>query len=438
MSVHNSIDPMRNIVHREPASDSPRLPDEAWLVALASLPAMPPQRLRGLLARWAPAEVWHRASCGAVPEDPELVLHKRSRPWSATLSLWQQAAARIDVSALWSTYRAAGVGVAAYGTAAYPSVLLDDPDPPAMLFFRGTPALGDERRVAIVGTRRCSERSRTIARRLGHDLTAAGVRIVSGLALGVDGAAHIGALDALGGNGSRAGDPGTAQSSTSGNFGAGLFGSPDTASGAASKCDISRTPAAPIGVIASGLDVVYPQRHRPLWHRVAELGLLCSEAPLGTPPTRWRFPERNRVIAALAEVVVVVESPHRGGSMTTVEHALVRGVPVMAVPGPVGIAVAEGTNQLLVDGATPARDADDVLVQLGLTRPDAPASTPRRPPPSAELQLLDAIGWIPTSLAELADQVPLSVDRLVDMLTDLELAGWVASRGDWFERVAEP
>src|SRR5258705_11936294 len=158
---------------------------------------------------------------------------------------------------------------------------------------------------------------------LGHDLAAAGVRVVWGLALGIDGAAHAGALAAPGG-------------------------------------------APPVAVVGSGPDVVYPRRHADLWRRVVDAGVLFSESPMGAAPEGWRFPLRNRIIAALADVLVVVESRHQGGSRHTVDAAADRDRTILAVPGPVRSPLSADPNELLHQGAGPARDVVDVLVALGL------------------------------------------------------------------------
>ncbi len=184
-----------------------------------------------------------------------------------------------------------------------------------------------------------------MAYRLGRDLTLGGAAVVSGLALGVDGSAHRGALDH------------------------------------------GRTV---IGVVAGGLDVVYPRANGPLWHEVGRRGLLVSEVPVGRRPDRWRFPARNRLIAGLAQATVVVESHQRGGALSTAEEAARRDRPVMAVPGSVLSSASKGTNGLLVDGAIPIRDAVDVLLFLGhpvpavLTAPSATAAAVDDPADAAE------------------------------------------------------
>ncbi|MFN2607419.1 MAG: DNA-processing protein DprA, partial [Acidimicrobiales bacterium] len=287
------------------------LPPEAWATALAGLPAMGPGRLRAVLAAWEPAAAWCRVVGGGAAAHPQVAAACRPDP-GAVGRVWARAAAGADVAAAWSAHRAAGVGVLLRGNDGYPEGLADDHEAPPVLFARGHPdALGSAggRRVAIVGTRTCSRYGVDVATELGQDLAAAGVVVVSGLALGVDGAAHHGALSVPRG----AGSP-------------------------------------PVAVVGSGLDVVYPRRHGRLWAEVAERGLMLSEAPLGTRPEPWRFPVRNRVIAALADVVVVVESHHRGGSVHTVEAAQARDRQVMAVPGSVRSPASALPNALLADG----------------------------------------------------------------------------------------
>ncbi|HEX2273548.1 MAG TPA: DNA-processing protein DprA, partial [Acidimicrobiales bacterium] len=266
------------------------LPPEAYGAALAVLPGMGPARLAALLDRWRPEEAWGRVLANGAVADPAVAAACRPDPPGVAIA-WARAAARVDVSAVWAAHRRAGVTVALRGSPEYPAPLAGDHEAPAVLFLKGGGQAATGRRVAVVGTRRCTRYGADVARQLGRDLSAAGVAVVSGLALGVDGAAHEGAL----------------------------------AAGA----------APPVAVVGSGLDVVYPRRHARLWAGVASSGLLLSEAPLGARPEPWRFPVRNRIIAALAEVVVVVESPSRGGSLHTVDAAVARDRPVMAVPGSV-------------------------------------------------------------------------------------------------------
>ena len=366
------------------------LPPEGWAAALAGLPAMGPARLRAVLDTWAPEEAWALVAAGAACSRPAVALACRPDP-AGVAALWRAASGRVVPARVWDRHRDAGVAVWLRGSAGYPAELLADVEAPAVLFARGDPAALDGRRAAIVGTRRCTRYGRDIAYELGRDLAAAGVRVVSGLALGIDGAAHRGALAA----------------------GAGP----------------------PVAVVGSGLDVVYPPGHRSLWQEVAAAGLLVSEAPMGARPEPWRFPVRNRVIAALAEVVVVVESAEKGGSRHTVEAAMARDRPVMAVPGSVRSPVSSYTNGLLADGCHPARDAIDVLVALGLSSaPWAPADL-RPAPGSEEAPVLDALGWEPATFDELCERSGRTPGQVSVALARLQAGGWVVERAGWWEQV---
>jgi DNA processing protein len=368
------------------------VPAEAYAAALVALPQMGPARLTALLATEHPAIVWGRVAAGDVPAHPEVV--RTLGPKRAEIvQRWRATAARLDVAEAWRAISEARVGVALAGTPAYPSALVGDIEPPAVVFHRGALEAIDGPRVAIVGTRRCSATGAGVAFDLGRDLAAAGVAVVSGLASGIDGAAHRGALAADG--------------------------------------------APPVGVVGSGLDVVYPRGQDHLWHAVAAAGALLSEAPLGGRPERWRFPARNRIIAALADLVVVVESHRRGGSLHTVDEADRRGRDVMAVPGSVRNPAASGTNELLAEGRAPVCSVDDVLVALGLgeARTGDPADR-RVPPDHADRPVLEAVGWQPSTLDQLVLRTGRDLAGLAPALDRLCRAGWVARHGGWYERVA--
>ncbi len=370
------------------------LPPAAHAAALAGLPGMGPARLVAILAVESPAAAWRRVAAGRGWSEPAVVRALGSSA-GRLMAAWREAAVARDPAQVWRQLLEAGVGVAVRGSPGYPPALVGDIEPPAVLFHRGDLGALSRPRVAVVGTRRCSTTGAGVAFELGHDLAAAGVTVVSGLAAGIDGAAHRGALSA------------------------------------------GATP--PVGVVATGLDVVYPADHVDLWDAVAARGLLMSEAPVGTSPERWRFPARNRIIAALADLVVVVESHRRGGSLYTVDEADRRGRDVMAVPGSVRSAAAMGTNALLAEGRAPVCSVDDVLVALGLVggRPDAPHDR-RVAPPITDQPVLEAVGWAPSSLDQLLLRTGMPLAALAPALERLCEAGWVARQGGWYERIAAP
>ncbi|MGH9091323.1 MAG: DNA-processing protein DprA, partial [Acidimicrobiales bacterium] len=296
------------------------LPPQAYAAALAAVPSIRTQYLRTLLGTVPPCAAWASVVAGG--------------PWAAE-------ARRVDVAATWRAHRDAGVEVLVAGDGRYPRVLAGEPAAPAVLFALGDPRVADRHpRVAVVGTRSATRYGLGMAAQLGAELAAAGVAVVSGLALGIDGAAHEGAVGAW-----------------------------RAAGGSA---------APPVAVVPRALDEPYPRSHRRLWDRVASAGAVLSDAPVGTDVPRWRFPHRNRIMAALADVVVVVECHATGGSLHTVRAAVRRGRSVGAVPGSVRSPASAGTNDLLADGCFVVRDVTDVLVALGLARAGAVPMRPRR------------------------------------------------------------
>jgi DNA processing protein len=389
------------------------VPEAAYVAALSALDGMNSTRLRRVLERLEPPEAWHAVRRRRLP--PELVGVERpgaparavgagrtrggrgrggTRPARTPASRaagWARQAEGIDPSTLLEAHRRAGVGLALRGTAAYPPAFADDPRGPAIVFWRGELDALAGMRAGIVGTRDATRYGLDVARTMAAELAAAGVAVVSGLALGIDGAAHAGALAVEG--------------------------------------------APPIAVVGGGLDRTYPKAHARLWAEVAARGVVLSEYPLGTPPAAWRFPERNRLIAALADVVVVVESHAVGGSMLTAMAADRRGRTVLAVPGPVTSPSSAGTNDLLFEGRGPARDAQDVLLALGVAPSPRRSATERRPSPTGPAAtVLDVLPWQPTSVEQLVLASGLDPGEVVLALDELEDAGWLVRTGGWVER----
>ena len=266
----------------------------------------------------------------------------------------------------------------------FPPALRDAPDAPWALIGRGRPAMLAEMAeptavVTIVGARRASSYGREVARGLARDLAAAGLVVVSGLAFGVDGCAHRGALEA------------------------------------------GRT----VAVLGCGADVAYPASHRSLWRRVQEQGAVLSELPPGTGAWRWAFPARNRIMAALAGMTVVVEAAERSGSLITADLAADLGRDLGAVPGPVGSRSSAGPNSLLAGGACVVRDAQDVLdAMLG------PGSrlAERRGPPLERLAAaaLAAIEGGAATCDAVAADLDVSGAEAAAALADLEAGGYVS------------
>ena len=268
----------------------------------------------------------------------------------------------------------------------YPERLRELADPPAVLHVAGDPAaLQPDESVAIVGARRGTAYGLEVSRALGRGLTAAGVPVVSGMAMGVDSAAHTGALE------------------------------PPAPSG-----------AAPVAVLAGAADVAYPASRRRLHAELVRRGCVVSELPPGFTAFRWCFVARNRLIAGLAALTVVVEATERSGSLTTADFAQQLGRPVGAVPGPVTSRFSAGTNALLAAGAGIVRDTRDVLDQL-LGPSDRRAAEPSPPAVALEPRLrrvLDAIESGHGSLAELTSD-PDTTRQVLQDLTELELRGLV-------------
>lgn len=369
------------------------LPDQAYAAALAALPLMTVQRLRALLCEQTPEEAYAVAA-GQAPPSPLL---DRALARSQVRQAWRQSATPEHAERVWQHCQHLHLQVLVAGHDGYPALLACDHTAPAVLFAKGDLQLLEGRRVAVIGTRNATANGRFVAGRFGQVLAANGVHVVSGLARGVDGCAHRGALRAAGG-------------------------------------------AGPVGVVGSGLDVIYPREHAALWAEVAERGLLLSEAPPGALPEAYRFPLRNRLLAALAEVVVVVESRERGGSLITVNEAIGRDVPVMAVPGSPVSRASAGTNALLRDGAAPATEPADVLDALRLDHsrqwPPEPELRPRPAGLDARVHRLCALG--PHTVESLAEGCAASLVEVAMAVARLEQHGWLLGADGWFQTVGAP
>jgi DNA processing protein len=269
----------------------------------------------------------------------------------------------------------------------FPPLLAAIHDPPSKLFLRGTGAssLLSSPSVAIVGARACSSYGRSVARSLARELAAAGLVVVSGMARGIDGEAHRGALDA---------------------------GGPTVA------------------VLGCGIDRDYPAAHAELARRICDAGLIVSEYEPGIEPAPWRFPARNRIIAGLCQATLVVEARERSGALITADFALEEGRDVLAVPGEITSSLSAGTNALLRLGATPVTRPADVLELFGLDPVEALATT-LGPTASA---LLSKLSEQASTADELVRATGIDPSAGAAALMELELAGRVTIEDGVYRR----
>jgi DNA processing protein len=303
---------------------------------------------------------------------------------------------QLDATLQWLQQDTARRQVVTLGDPDYPEALLTMEDPPLMLYRLGMLATAPQRALAVVGSRNPTPQGLQNARRFSKAFGEAGVTVVSGMALGIDGAAHEGAMD-----------------------------------GAVVDA------VATIAVVGTGLDRVYPKQHLALAHRIAERGMIVSEYPLGTPPLQQNFPRRNRLIAGLSQGTLVVEAALQSGSLITARLASEQGKEVFAIPGSIHSPHARGCHALLRQGAKLVESAQDVLEDLKLVLPAAASVTPLEEPEGEDHPLLEALGFDPMGLDALVARTGLPTSQLQAQLLELELAGHVARLpGGRFQRIA--
>lgn len=341
---------------------------EVWL-RLSLLPGLGHQSLRKLLvALGTPANILaasHRELSGIVGEKIAIAI----RNGGADPASWSTVGSWLDDPAN---------QIITLADTAYPQALLEIPDPPPLIYVKGRLDLLNRPGFAIVGSRNATAQGLANAEAFACALSNAGLTIISGLALGVDAAAHRGGLD----------------------------GSSST-----------------IAVVGTGLDTVYPARNRDLAHHIAADGALISEFPLGTPGLAANFPRRNRLICGLSKGCLVVEAAISSGSLITARLATDQGREVFAIPGSIHSPLAKGCHALIKQGAKLVESAQDVLEELGWSQPatriDAAADAADTHP------LLAHVGFDPVDIDALQQRSGLAIDALNTALTDLELAGLV-------------
>lgn len=389
----------------------------AWL-RLVLTPGVGGASARKLLAAWGSPQALFQQSQAALRQ---VVASAQAQALGQEPADW---AAQCDAATRWLSEAEAGLGrrIVTLGDPDYPPALLDTADPPLMLYVLGqVDALGlppdalgrptgrsgwPTRAVAVVGSRNPTPQGQQDAGQLARALCAAGCTIVSGLALGTDGAAHEGALRAA-----------------------------EQGAGAPRLCTLA--------VIGTGIDRVYPSRHRELAHRIAEHGLIVSEYPLGSAPLAANFPKRNRLIAGLSQGVLVVEAALRSGSLITARLAAEQGKEVFAIPGSIHSPLSRGCHALIRSGAKLVESAQDVLEELhwplptAVTAEDFQEGFGAASSPDAAA-LLPALGSGPVSLEALQARTGLDTATLQARLLELELDGQVGRLpGGLFQRLAK-
>lgn len=350
----------------------------AW-IRLTLVPGLGGQGLRKLLtAHGLPQHVLsagRRALAAQVGEDladrileiPDRDLIERTFEWAAQL----------------------GHSIITLADPGYPPQLLEIPDPPALLYVLGDVSLLARRSLAIVGSRSATPQGLANAENFARHFSDAGIPIVSGLALGIDAAAHRGAL-----------------------------------AGRAST----------IAVLGTGIDVTYPPRNAQLTEEIASHGTIVTEFPIGAPPARENFPRRNRIISGLSRGVLVVEAAISSGSLITARNAAEQGRDVYAVPGSIHSPLAKGCHALIKQGAKLVESAEDVLSELG-TFPASEAS--HAVPGVTDVPLLECMGYDPCNVDTLCERSGLTPDKVSAILLQLELEGKVASLpGGAYQRVS--
>ena len=297
--------------------------------------------------------------------------------------------ARVDLTLNW--LEDPGSRLISLADAAYPRLLLEITDPPPLLYVKGDPQLLNRAALAVVGSRNASPQGSANAEAFSRELSDGGFTIISGLALGIDAAAHRGGL-----------------------------------AGACSS----------LAVVGTGLDIVYPARNRDLAHQLAAKGALISEFPLGTPALSANFPRRNRLISGMARGCLIVEAALRSGSLITARYALEQGREVFAIPGSIHSPLSKGCHQLIKQGAKLAESSNDILEELGAVARTGVLKPDKQDVLPEHVELLAALGFDPLDLDTLCERSGLTPESASAMLLTLELDGTVSRLpGGRFQRV---
>jgi len=359
-------------------------PNGRDLLALHLVPGLGPRLTAALLHRFGSAGAVLQAGIAELAEVPHI--------GTKLAQQFHQSMNEVDVGAELERMAANGVRLLVRGQGDYPQSLETIPDSPHLLYLRGTLQPSDSNAVAVVGSRVCTRYGQRIAERLAGELARAGFSVVSGLARGIDGLAHRGALKAGG-----------------------------------------RT----IAFLAGGLSKIYPPEHTDLAGEVAASGALLTESAMCMEPMAGMFPARNRLISGLSRAVVVIEAAEKSGALITARHAAEQGRAVFAVPGPLDSPASAGTHYLLRQGAVLIRGVEDILEELDGVR-NSRRSTPVSPPPDldpVQRQIWQLLQDQPRHVDELAQQASLPISQITGALLTLEMKKLVRRLpGNHYER----
>ncbi len=360
---------------------------QQWL-ALALTPGLGPATLKKLVERFGSARQILAASRKALEECP--FLRKDTLGCLCDQKMLATAAAERELQLA----EKAGITILCWDDPLFPPLLKEISDPPPMLHVLGDPQLLSAPGIAMVGARAASSYGLQVAGRLAAELARQNLVIISGFALGIDTAAHRGALAAGG-----------------------------------------KT----IAVMGCGLDIIYPSQNQKLHEQIISHGAIISESPLGTQPEGFRFPARNRIISGLSLGVVVVEAAHRSGTLITAHQALEQGRDVFAIPGRIDSPKSEGCHRLIQEGAKLVHNATDILEELALTCTAATEIRPQAPSlPPEEETVFSLLEVYPRNIETIIQAAQLPAHRISEILLHLELRGLVISLpGNHYQRLAE-
>jgi DNA processing protein len=366
---------------------------EAWL-SLDLIPGLGSESLRALLAKFAaPSAVLAQTASAISIALTQAGLPRNAQKIAEAITAGPDSA-KLDVALAW--LKSESNHLLTLADSDYPPALLEISDPPPLLYMKGDRGLLGKPGIAVVGSRNATPVGLQNAEAFSRALSQADLTIISGMALGIDAAAHRGGLD-----------------------------------GGASS----------VAVVGTGLDLVYPARNKLLAKELVEKGLIISEFSLGTPALATNFPRRNRIISGLSRGVLVVEAALASGSLITARQAAEQGREVFAIPGSIHSPFSKGCHQLIKQGAKLVDEANDILTELqghGVQTKAAAISPSKEPiEESADDPLLTAMGFDPVSIDALVERVDLRADQVMARLTELEIDGIIAPLpGGRYQRLA--